>query len=463
MNGRQLAKLGIPEHAFGAAIQASQALAIKARSGGPAVNVTLAELVKDPAGFLDDPVVGQLAYDILHTPAGLRDEPIDYAIWGGDGIDQACHHQMQNACKLPIAVAAALMPDAHVGYGLPIGGVLATRGAVVPYAVGVDIGCRMKLSVMDMPVETMRSHADLYETALQKGTRFGVGATFKIRQEHEVMDRDWNVCKVTAEKKDRAWQQLGTSGSGNHFAEFGVLRLNERDDELGLDAGNYVALMSHSGSRGAGAAVCDTYSRVARAQLPKQYAAAERLAWLDLASEAGQEYWNAMNLMGEYSSANHDVIHRNVSKLLGAKIIVSIENHHNFAWKETHNGEEVIVHRKGATPAGKGVLGVIPGSMADPAYVVRGRGNVASLASASHGAGRAMSRTAAKSKYTWKAIQKDLAAKGVRVLSAAADEVPGCYKDIREVMANQVDLVDIVGSFAPKLVLMCGDGSKPED
>jgi tRNA-splicing ligase RtcB len=149
--------------------------------------------------------------------------------------------------------------------------------------------------------------------------------------------------------------------------------------------------------------------------------------------------------------------------LLGARIIAGVENHHNFAWKETHGGREVIVHRKGATPAGVGVLGVIPGSMADPAFVVRGKGNVESLASASHGAGRQMSRTAAKSKFTWRATQKNLAARGVRVLSAGADEVPGVYKNIEQIMDEQRDLVEIVARFDPKVVKMCGDGSAAED
>jgi tRNA-splicing ligase RtcB len=140
-----------------------------------------------------------------------------------------------------------------------------------------------------------------------------------------------------------------------------------------------------------------------------------------------------------------------------------VENHHNFAWKEIHQGKEWIVHRKGATPAGKGVLGVIPGSMATPGFVVKGRGNQASLNSASHGAGRQMSRTQAKSKYTWNAVRNQLGVQGIRVISAGADEAPGAYKDILSVMAAQQDLVDIVAQFDPKIVKMCEDGSPAED
>jgi len=277
------------------------------------------------------------------------------------------------------------------------------------------------------------------------------------------MDEDWSITRITREKKDLAWSQLGTSGSGNHFVDVGVLHLPARDDGLGLDAGRYVAMMSHSGSRGTGSAVCSTYSGIARSQLPAKYDDLAYLAWLSWDREAGQEYWAAMTLMGDYAAANHDVIHRLVSRLLGARIIAGVENHHNFAWKEIHGGRELIVHRKGATPAGEGVLGVIPGSMASPAFVVRGRGNADSLKSASHGAGRRMSRKQAKDKYNWKAVQKDLEKKGVNVLSAGADEAPGVYKDIEDVMREQSDLVDIVARFDPKIVKMCADGSQAED
>ncbi len=355
------------------------------------------------------------------------------------------------------------MPDAHIGYGLPIGGVLALENAVVPYAVGVDIACRMKLSVLDLPVSALDEEFYRFKNALEGGTRFGVGSKHERKQQHGVMDQDWTVSRVTRENKDKAWKQLGTSGSGNHFVEFGVFTLPQRDEELGLDAGEYVSLFSHSGSRGTGASVCNVYSSIARRKLPKRYEDVQRLAWLEMDSQEGQEYWAAMNLMGDYAAANHAVLHRLVTSLLGAEIISGVENHHNFAWKEMHDGQELIVHRKGATPAGKGVLGVIPGSMADPAYVVRGKGNPESLDSASHGAGRRMSRTQAKDTYNFQSVKKELAAKGITVLSAGSDEVPGVYKNINDVMREQQDLVDIVARFDPKIVKMCGDGSRAED
>jgi tRNA-splicing ligase RtcB len=462
MNSRQLQKLGVPEGCVKSAIAAIQ-IAMKAGDQkGKQIKQLIKSVLDRPQDFTGDEHFGQFAKDVIADREFVRSEPISYRTWGNE-IDQAAHGQMKQACSVPMAAAAALMPDAHVGYGLPIGGVLALEGAVIPYAVGVDIACRMKLSVLDLPPSSLDAKFNLYREALDGGTRFGIGSTHQTPQDHPVMDQDWSVTRITREKKDLAWSQLGTSGSGNHFVDFGVLDLPERDGGLGLDAGQYVAMMSHSGSRGTGAAVCSTYSAVARSRLPKQYEDLAYLAWLPLDSEEGQEYWAAMNLMGDYAAANHDVIHKLVSKLLGARIIAGVENHHNFAWKEVHGGRELIVHRKGATPAGEGVLGVIPGSMASPAFVVRGKGNAESLNSASHGAGRRMSRKQAKDKYNWKAVQKDLEKKGVQVLSAGADEVPGVYKDIEDVMREQADLVAIVARFDPRIVKMCSDGSQAED
>lgn len=277
------------------------------------------------------------------------------------------------------------------------------------------------------------------------------------------MDRDWNVTQVTRTHRDLAWKQLGTSGSGNHFAEFGRLTLEHDDAELGLRAGEYVALLTHSGSRGTGAAVCQTYSGIAQSRLPARYADLGRLAWLELESEAGQEYWAAMSLMGEYAAANHEVIHRNVARLLGERPVTHVENHHNFAWIENHAGKRVVVHRKGATPAAAGALGVIPGSMADPAYIVRGLGCEESVNSASHGAGRKLSRKQAKDRFSWNATRANLEARGITVLAAAADEVPGVYKDIDEVMASQRDLVATIARFEPKIVRMAGEDDGPAE
>lgn len=465
MNPKQLQKLGIPPECTKTAVQA---LSKAAEQGtgmglkGKRARQLVASVVENPSAHAQDPIWGELARELTAQRTPTAHEPISYRTWGDD-IDTAAHEQMRMACQVPNAVGAALMPDAHVGYGLPIGGVLACVNAVIPYAVGVDIACRMKLSVLDQPVASLTSEFNRYKESLQSGTRFGVGVEHRQLQSHPVMDRDWSVSRITRERKDTAWRQLGTSGSGNHFVEFGVLSLPVDDKQLGLAAGDYVALLSHSGSRGAGAAVCSTYSQIAQAALPKRFKDLGRLAWLSLDSEQGQEYWQAMNLMGEYAAANHAVIHRLVTKLLGAEIIAGVENHHNFAWKERHFGRELIVHRKGATPAGPGVLGVIPGTMADPAFVVRGLGNPQSYNSAAHGAGRCMSRKKANDMFRIQNVRKELEERGIHVLAAGSDEVPAVYKDIRSVMAAQQDLVEIVARFDPKIVRMCGDGSRAED
>lgn len=464
MNARQLEKLGIPRQAAKIAVQAIQQLIDLPDFDRRAVKDRLRMVAQDPRLFVGDPILDGLAKELLATTAepAPRVDPLAYRTWGTE-IDEGAHQQMRDACELPGVVGAALMPDAHIGYGLPIGGVLGMENAVIPYGVGVDIACRMKLSVLDMPLESMDRQFEHYRSALENGTRFGVGSVHQKPQDHAVLDDDWSVTRITRENKDRARRQLGTSGSGNHFVEFGVFTLSEPAAELSLEPGRYVALLSHSGSRGTGASVCSTYSAIARQQLPRKYERFDRLAWLDLNSQPGQEYWAAMNLMGDYASANHSVIHRLVTQLLGARVLISVENHHNFAWREQHEGRSIVVHRKGATPAAAGVVGIIPGSMADPAFVVRGLGNAESLMSAAHGAGRVMSRTKACEQFSFRTVQKNLAARGIRVLAAGADEVPMVYKNIEKVMSAQSDLVEAIARFDPRIVRMCGDGSRAED
>lgn len=424
----------------------------------------LKAIVANPAMYAEDPLRSDLAKSLVNAPPPPRLTPAKYRQWG-EGLDSEAVLQMERACQLPVAVAGALMPDAHVGYGLPIGGVLATENAVIPYAVGVDIACRMKMTVLDLPLRTLEQKQDRLTQAIEAETRFGVGATFRSRRQHEVLDADWAISPVTLQNKDRAWSQLGTSGSGNHFVEFGIFTLQTKIHDL--EPGTYLALLSHSGSRGTGAAVCDRYSKIAMQQHKDLPGELKRLAWLSLDSAEGQEYWAAMELMGRYAAANHALIHKHIARNLGAQVLLDLENHHNFAWKERHviDGVErdVVVHRKGATPAGEGVLGIIPGSMASPGFVISGKGNSDSLNSASHGAGRVMSRTQASKTFHWKEVNALLRENGVTLISAGLDEVPMVYKNIRDVMLAQSDLVSTLGQFDPKLVKMAPHGERPED
>lgn len=460
LNTRQLKKLGVPDACIGAAITAVQRAAASHLRD---VKTVLPVVLNKPEDYVNDAIYGDFAKAVIEDRDFVRPEPISFKVWGD--LDDTSRAQMEMACSLPMAVAAATMADSHAGYGINIGGVIALDNAVVPYAVGVDIACRMRLSIFDLRPVTLENKFNLFKEGLEGGTKFGVGEGYKPYKNHPVMDEDWNITKVTRDNKDKAWSQLGTSGSGNHFCEFGSLvfldavEINGQRFEPGQE---YVALMSHSGSRGTGAQVCNTYSAIASQRMPSKFADLGQLAWLDMDTEAGQEYWLAMNLMGRYAAACHEIVHRSVAKLIGETPVAYVENHHNFAWKEKHFGKEVYVHRKGATPAGKGVLGVIPGSMGTPAYLVRGLGNPDSLCSASHGAGRKMSRKKAKETYSWKAVKNDLEKKGIHVLSSGADEVPGAYKDIDEVMAQQADLVQSIARFNPKIVKMSDDG-KSED
>ena len=420
----------------------------------------LKQILNNPSSFINDAVLAPVAAELL-KPAdktiALHVEGKSYQIYGSEAIEQGALQQMETAMKLPVTVAGALMPDAHQGYGLPIGGVLATNNAVIPYGVGVDIGCRMCMTIYDIPRDKLQEKREDFKKLLVNNTKFGL-ATFKTPKDHEIFERkEFSELQIVREMKDRAWQQIGSSGGGNHFVEFGIVEITNAINEHDLAPGQYVALLSHSGSRGLGANIARHYTKIAmeKCKLPQE---AKHLAWLDLDTEEGQEYWLAMNLAGDYASACHHQIHERMAIGLRETPLAMIENHHNFAWKEKDAfGNEIIVHRKGATPAGDGVLGIIPGSMATPGFIVRGKGLSASINSASHGAGRTMSRTRAKQTILPGHVKKFLKQAGVELIGAGLDEAPMAYKDIHQVMNYQKDLVNVMGSFMPRIVRMCGD------
>ncbi|MGC3944646.1 MAG: RtcB family protein [Chryseolinea sp.] len=420
----------------------------------------LKSILDNPTSFVNDVTLAPLAGALLPSSddtVALVADGRAYEIYGASGIEQGALRQMETAMKLPVTVAGALMPDAHQGYGLPIGGVLATNNAVIPYGVGVDIGCRMCMTLYDIPTEELTARSEDLKKMLVMNTKFG-RETFKRPKDHEIFERkEFSELGIVRQLKDRAWQQIGSSGGGNHFVEFGIVEITSHLNEFNVPPGQYVALLSHSGSRGLGAAIAGHYTKVAmeKCKLPTE---AKHLAWLDLDSQEGQEYWLAMNLAGDYASACHHQIHERMAVGLRDTPLAMIENHHNFAWREKDaNGNDVIVHRKGATPAGKGLLGIIPGSMATPGFIVRGKGLAASINSASHGAGRTMSRTKAKETILPGHVNKFLKAAGVELIGSGLDEAPMAYKDIHQVMNHQQDLVEVLGSFMPKIVRMCGD------
>lgn len=457
MKANDLHGLGIPDRHMQAAFQCLGKMG-RAGMGREEMEILLSKTVNDPEHFFGHELVSDLATALLSEEDGVdvwreREHPARYQTWAED-LERSCLLQMDNACRIPVAVRGALMPDAHTGYGIPIGGVLATENSVIPYAVGVDISCSMNFTVTDIPVYAIRGERDRLANAIEEETAFGMGADFKSPREHEVLDSAaWDAFPEVKRLRDKASRQLGSSGGGNHFVEFGVVEIPEGSD-LGIPAGSYVALMSHSGSRGPGATLASHYSKLAMQERPALPKDLQHLAWLDLDSDAGREYWHAMTLMGEYAEACHRVIHYHVLRSAGGKALCNVFNRHNFAWKEVHDGRDVVVHRKGATPAFNGQMGIIPGSMADPAFIVTGKGNPDALCSASHGAGRAMSRRKASETVDRAEVRAMLRERGVTLLSAGIDESPNAYKDIREVMSLQTDLVDIQATFMPVIVKM---------
>jgi tRNA-splicing ligase RtcB len=462
IRGKELLKMGYPE---GPVIGLCINLIPKhfKRHTQGEVDELLRSILANPGDYAEDAVLGRIVAALIPpvAPSALQIELLDkaktYPIFGAAKIESGAIQQMETAMRLPVAHAGALMPDAHQGYGLPIGGVLATENAVIPYGVGMDIGCRMCLSLYPLEHQALEAKRSLFKKILLENTRFGLSAFDKPMDDPIFERTEFKEVPKLRSLKGKAWDQIGTSGSGNHFVEFGVVEIMDEHNEFDLPLGKYIGLLSHSGSRGLGATLAQYYTKLAMetCKLPKQ---AQHLAWLDLDSEAGQEYWVAMNLAGDYASACHHHIHRRVAKALGEKHLAMVENHHNFAWKETlADGKEYIVHRKGATPAGKGILGIIPGSMTAPAFIVRGKGYADSINSASHGAGRQMSRRQALEAVTKSDLDKHLRANGVELLGGGLDEAPFAYKNIHHVMAAQEDLVETIGTFHPKIVRMDGD------
>jgi len=428
------------------------------------VTELLINIKNDPEAYINNEHLGKIASTFIERIAEpdfksftLLEQTGPLKTIGGKQIDEGTIKQMELAMSLPVVTQGALMPDAHTGYGLPIGGVLATSNQVIPYAIGVDIGCRMSLSIIDESDSFFKRYSHQMKVALRDHTHFGMEGTLNVQHYHEIIDSPlFNETELLRKLQGKAARQLGTSGGGNHFVEFGEIELYE-NNSLHLPAKKYVALLSHSGSRGLGANIANYYTKIAmdRCKLP---AAVQKLAWLDLNTEAGQEYWIAMNLAGDYAKACHDTIHRSLLKSLGLEALSNIENHHNFAWKEQMpDGTHQIVHRKGATPAHAGEMGIIPGSMTTAAYLVMGKGNANALSSASHGAGRAMSRMKAKQNTTASALRQLLAKAGVTLIGGSVEENPLAYKDIDMVMNAQKELVGVQGKFLPRIVRMNKD------
>lgn len=367
-------------------------------------------------------------------------------------IEDGALDQLYNLARLPFVYKhVAAMPDAHLGYGMPIGGVLATKGVVIPNAVGVDIGCGMicvRTSLQEIEVETLKR--------IMKQIRQLIPVGFKKHKNMQAGMPHWNrdlPTSIIENEWENASKSLGTLGGGNHFIE-----IQKGDDD-------YIYVMIHSGSRNLGKKIADHYNKIAVTKnelwfsnVPKKW----QLAFLPLYSEWGMAYMKEMSYAVQYAYANRMLMMDRVEQAFKNHIDVNfyggdiINIAHNYAKLEHHFKENVVVHRKGATSAYKNELGIIPGSQGTASYIVRGKGNPESFMSCSHGSGRKMGRKQAQRTLNLEEEQKKLDDQGI-VHSIRGkknlDEASGAYKNIDDVMAHQTNLVDIVRKLTPLAVM----------
>lgn len=372
-------------------------------------------------------------------------------------VEEEAEKQLLNLSRLPFAFShIAVMPDCHMGYGMPIGGVLATVDTIIPNAVGVDIGCGMlatKTSMINIDVDSIKKIMGLIRKEVPVGFNH-----HQQKQQHVVFDHINNVMgkgffslnlnkSICLQELESAKKQLGTLGGGNHFIEL----------QKGSDG--FIWFMIHSGSRNLGKKVADHYNKLAvdlNAKWHSNVPPEHELAFLPDDSDEGRAYILEMELCVQFALANRQHMQHNISKCIGDVLGCSFDEPiniaHNYAAKERHFGENVWVHRKGATLADSGTIGVIPGSQGDKSYIVKGRGNRDSFKSCSHGAGRKLSRKKAQKVLSLEEQIKILDDQGIvhglRNVSDL-DEAPGAYKSISDVMKNQEDLVDILVELSP--------------
>ena len=370
-------------------------------------------------------------------------------IWTDD-IDQKSIQQLTNVASLPfIHKHVAAMPDVHLGYGVTIGAVIPTRGAIIPSAVGVDIGCGMNAVRLSLTADELPDNLHTVRTNIEKAIPLGAGGAHQKPQIDMRGRIAVGLATIVAkhpliggkQANGRYARQLGTLGSGNHFIE------------ICLDESNQVWIMLHSGSRGIGNIIGTYFINLAKKDMERMFISLpdKDLAYFVKESEIFIDYWQAVKWAQNYALYNRHLMIASVISTLHQSGLPeftitteAINCHHNYVDLETHYGANVYVTRKGAIGARKGQLGIIPGSMGDKSYIVEGTGNKESFCSCSHGAGRRMSRTVAKATFTVADLEAQT--KGIECSKDAdkIDEIPSAYKPIDEVMANQSDLVKVL-------------------
>ncbi len=380
----------------------------------------------------------------------IETENLDILSWA-DEVEAGALKQAKNLANLPFAKRhIALMPDVHQGYGMPIGGVLATRDALIPNAVGVDIGCGMcavKTSLTDIDAETLRKIIG----EIKRVVPVGFNKHKKEQDESLMPNQNYTELDIVYKEYFNALKSLGTLGGGNHFIEI----------QKGSDG--YIWIMIHSGSRNLGKQIADHYNKIAidlnkkcDRLVPKEW----ELAFLSVNSKEGQNYIREMNYAVDFALANRSVMMKRVKDIFKNSFNkIQIEGEminiaHNYASLENHFGENLWIHRKGATLASKDTVGIIPGSQGTPSYIVKGKGSIASFKSCSHGAGRKMGRKQAERELNYEEEIKKMGnvlhgMKGKKDL----DEAPGSYKDIDDVMKRQEDLVEVLVELKPLAVI----------
>ncbi len=368
-------------------------------------------------------------------------------VWGAE-IDDSTLAQARNLANLPFAFEhVAIMPDAHVGYGMPIGGVLAALGKIIPNAVGLDIGCGVCAWRTGIPAEEFRKHRSAILGDAQRSVPQGFHWHRDSQRHRTHLFDSMPKAAIICEQSDKIERQIGTLGGGNHFIEF------QRDPE------DIVWVMVHSGSRNLGKQVAEHYDAIARKlnaaqgwQVPKAW----ELAYLDIAGAEGIEYLEAMEWCLRFAKENRrliaDAIHAVITgRFSQADFEGVIDVHHNYAAIETHFGQEVVVHRKGAVRAVGRVI--VPGSMGTASYICDGLANPESFESCSHGSGRALGRKAAMRALSPESVKAQLKASDIEFVAAKkgrlAEEAPAAYKDIEEVMTAQAELVRPVVRLLP--------------
>ncbi len=392
------------------------------------------------------------------------------AVWGDH--DEATIAQIKRCAADPEVAGAALMADGHKGYSMPIGGVVAYREAVSPSGIGYDISCGNKAAKTDIRADELRPQIKQIMDQIGRTVVFGVGQTSGKAADHPLFDDPtWRDIREIGKLQQLARQQLGTVGSGNHFVDL-------FEDEAG-----WLWVGVHFGSRGLGHRTASGFLNLASGRRFDDKAPGESMdqpaTVISLNTELGQSYWQAMTLAGRYAYAGRDFVVDQVLEILGAQATDEIHNHHNYAWVERHGGEDVVVVRKGATPAWPGQRGFIGGSMGDISVIVEGVDSPEArqaLNSTIHGAGRVMSRTQAAGKRRWvkrdgrrvletskpglisrEMMQDWLRREGVELRGGGTDESPHVYRRLPDVLAAHQDTIRILHTLRPLGVAMAGE------